>query len=111
MVDMTQMTAGEMIEYVPKIFKPEMAQGMEGVVQIKLSGDGGGEWYLTIKDSQCTVQKGVHAKPRITISASAAEFKNIVSGKSNATQAFMTGRLRVTGDLSLAMKLVNVFKI
>jgi putative sterol carrier protein len=39
------------------------------------------------------------------------DFKGILSGKVNPTQAFMMGKIKVTGDMNQAMKLIGMFKI
>jgi putative sterol carrier protein len=111
MVDLTQMSPKEIVEALPSLIKPEMVKGMDFVIQFKLTGEGGGEWHLIVKDDAATVEQGVAEKPRLTLTAAANDFKNVLSGKANATQAFMMGKLKVTGDMSLAMKLINMFKI
>jgi putative sterol carrier protein len=44
----------------------------------------------------------------VTLSASADVFKAILDGEQNPTAAFMTGKLKVDGDMGLAMKLSGV---
>lgn len=44
----------------------------------------------------------------VTLSADADTFQGILSGDTNPTSAFMTGKLRVEGDMGLAMKLASV---
>lgn len=44
----------------------------------------------------------------VTLSASAETFKAILDGDQNPTAAFMTGKLKVDGDMGLAMKLAGV---
>ena len=109
MADLTQLTAKELIERIPDAVNPEKIAGMDAVIQISLSGDGGGDWMITVKDSKCQVEEGTAEKPRVTLSAKAQEFRNVVSGKSNPMQAFMLGRIKISGDLNFAMKLQSLF--
>ena len=44
----------------------------------------------------------------VTLSADAETFKAILSGETNPTAAFMTGKLKVDGDMGMAMKLASV---
>lgn len=44
----------------------------------------------------------------VTLSADADTFQGILSGDTNPTAAFMGGKLRVDGDMGMAMKLANV---
>ncbi|MEO9682426.1 MAG: SCP2 sterol-binding domain-containing protein [Tateyamaria sp.] len=44
----------------------------------------------------------------VTLSADAETFKSIISGDTNPTSAFMTGKLKVDGDMGMAMKLAAV---
>jgi putative sterol carrier protein len=111
MADLASLPIKDIMEKnLPAAIKPEMIAGLDLVAQFRLSGDGGGDWYLTVKDGKATVTQGVTDKPRITVSAGAQDFKNILSGKTNPTQAFMTGKIKVSGDMNMAMKLFGMFK-
>ncbi|MFT4708643.1 MAG: putative sterol carrier protein [Ascidiaceihabitans sp.] len=44
----------------------------------------------------------------VTLSADVDTFQGILSGDTNATSAFMTGKLKVDGDMGMAMKLASV---
>jgi putative sterol carrier protein len=110
MADLSQLTPKELIERIPQVVKPESLEGIEGVLQFNLSGDQGGNWYLTVKDKKMELTDGIAENPRITLSASAKDFKNIVTGKTNAMQAFMLGKIKISGDMNLAMKLQSLFR-
>ena len=43
----------------------------------------------------------------VTLSADADTFKAILSGETNPTSAFMTGKLKVDGDMGMAMTLAT----
>ena len=44
----------------------------------------------------------------VTLSADAETFKSILDGDTNPTSAFMTGKLKVDGDMGMAMSLASV---
>ena len=110
MTDLSQMSVKEIVEHLSSAVNPATVQGIEAVVQLRLTGDEGGEWILALKDGQLTVNEGVAESPRVTLTAKADDFKKVVTGKTNATQAFMLGKIKITGDMGFAMKLVNLFK-
>jgi putative sterol carrier protein len=94
---------------LPSRFHAERAQGMHAVYQFDVTGDGGGQWNATIADGRCDVQPGQAASADITLQVPAKEFLGIVNGTKNPQMAFMTGKLKVRGDLSLALRLRELF--
>ncbi len=106
-----ELTVEELMRRMPKAFQPEKAQGVEAVIQYHLTGEGGGDWVITIKDGQCVVEPGTAENPRLTLTAEAADYLAIVTGKLNPMNAFAEGKLKLKGDLGLAMKLQNFFRM
>lgn len=96
-------------EELPTHFKPDKAAGLEAVYQFDVSGDGGGQWHADISGGTCTVVPGQASDPNITLSASDKDFLSMVNGKLNPQMAFMTGKLKVKGDMGLAMRLQSIF--
>jgi putative sterol carrier protein len=89
----------------------ERADGIDATIQIRLSGDQAAEWYATIKDARCTLTQGSAPAAKLTVSADSADFVKIFSGQMDGMQAFMQGKLKIAGDMSLAMKLMGLFKM
>ena len=94
---------------MPSVFKPDAAKGMKAVYQFDLTGDNGGKYSLAIDDGQLTVGDGTHASPNITITMSANDYLDMVNGKLNPQMAFMGGKLKIKGDMSLALKMQQIF--
>ena len=70
--------------------------------------DGAGTWNVDVDDGKVTVtEDGGDAET--TISASAETFTKIASGEQNPTAAYMSGKLKVKGDMGQAMKLQKLF--
>ncbi|NXV57098.1 HSDL2 protein, partial [Molothrus ater] len=84
----------------------EYVKSTQGVFQFELSGDGGGTWYIDLKTKGGSAGFG---KPPVTadvvMSMSSADFVKMFTGKLKPTLAFMTGRLRIKGNMALAIKL------
>jgi putative sterol carrier protein len=92
-------------------FNAEKASGVNGVIQFDLSGENGGLYWIKIEDGVCTSGKGQAENPRMTIKASADDYHNVATGNLNAMQAFMSGKIKVQGDMSLAMKMTSMFGV
>jgi putative sterol carrier protein len=98
-------------DMMPSRFNKEASKGLSVVYQFDLAGDGGGKWHVIIANEQCQVKEGVHASPNITISMSAQDYLDLVNGKLNGQVAFMTGKLRIAGDMGLALRMQSLFSV
>ncbi len=67
-----------------------------------------GQWLVTVADGQLSVAEG-GGEADATITASGETFDKIVAGEQNPTTAYMTGKLKIKGDLGAAMKLQKLF--
>ena len=108
---MSEYTVDQLIQNHEKAFKPEAAEGVEAVIQYHLTGEQGGDWIITIKDGKCSVASGNAENPKMTLTADAFDLRDVLLGKANGMQYFMQGKLRLAGDLNLAMKLTSFFKM
>jgi putative sterol carrier protein len=70
--------------------------------------EGVGTWTVAIANGALNVSEGA-GEGDCTISASQESFEKIVAGEQNATTAYMTGKLKIKGDMSAAMKLQKLF--
>jgi putative sterol carrier protein len=70
--------------------------------------DGAGTWTVDVNDGKLTVTEGGSGADA-TISAAEDDFEQMVRGDLNPTTAYMTGKLKVKGDMSAAMKLQKLF--
>jgi len=100
----------EIFAAMPVNFNADAAKGMNSVIQFNLSGDGGGTWHVAIKDGACTVGEGAHASPNMTMTIAAQDYVDMITGKLNGQMAFMSGKLKIAGDMGLAMKMQTLFK-
>jgi putative sterol carrier protein len=100
----------DVLDRMPEIFNPDAAKGMDAVFQLDISGDGGGNWNAVIKDGTCSIQKGSHTNPTVRLTMSADTWLAMVNRETNGMQAFMDGRLKVSGDIMLAQRLEKLFR-
>jgi putative sterol carrier protein len=108
---MSEISVRELMGRMPKAFIPEKAEGVDAVIQYHLTGDEGGDWIITIKDGQCTVEEGTAENPKMTLTADSGDYKDVILGKMDGMNAFMQGKLKLAGDLNLAMKLASFFRM
>ena len=68
------------------------------------------QYHFHVANESIKVQTGTHASPNITITMQESDYLDMVNGKLNGQMAFMTGKLKIAGDMGLALKLQNLFK-
>ena len=102
-------TVKETFDLMASRFKPEKAAGVSAVIQYEISGEGGGTWNATIKDGKCTVASGTAASPSLTLTLSGQDWLDMLAGKLSGQMAFMSGKLKLKGDMGLAMKIGGMF--
>ena len=104
-------TVRETFEAMPGRFRADKAAGTNATIQYDISGDGGGTWNAVIKDGACTVNQGAGTNPNLTLMISAQDWIDMLSGKQSGQMLFMSGKLKVKGDMGLAMKLGSMFSM
>ena len=70
--------------------------------------EGEGQWIVRVADGALTVAEGA-GEADATITTSGETFEKIVAGEQNPTTAYMTGKLKIKGDMGAAMKLQKLF--
>ncbi len=108
------MTRDEIAGIFPELvahFNPQKAQGVEARIQFELSGDNGGSWWLNINQGEVTTGEGRIDSPQMTIKAKADDYAAMAQGSLNPMQAFMSGRVKVQGDMGMAMRFMTMFNL
>ena len=101
-------TAAEFFGGMQANLDPEKIKGIDATYQWDITGDGGGKWFAKFSEGGAEVGEGEAESPNITITVSAENWMDIVNGKLNGQMAFLTGKLKIQGDMSLAMKLQSL---
>ena len=105
------LTIAGLMSKMPGAFLPEKAGPIDAVIQFKFTGEEAGDWFAAIKDGACTTEEGVHPNPKMTLTSDSNDYVKIFTGELDGMQAFMQGMIKLAGDLNLAMKLTQMFKI
>jgi putative sterol carrier protein len=104
-------TVQETFDAMPGRFRADKASGASATIQYDISGDGGGTWNAVIKDGACTVTTGAATSPTLTLQMAAQDWLDMLSGKQSGQMLFMSGKLKIKGDMGLAMKLGSMFQM
>jgi putative sterol carrier protein len=104
-------TVKETFEAMAGRFRADKSAGTNAVIQYDVSGDGGGTWHAVIKDGTCLVQSGAGTSPNLTLQIASQDWLDMLSGKQSGQMLFMSGKLKVKGDMGLAMKLGSMFQM
>ena len=102
------MTAEELFASLPERFRRERAGDLRAGYAFELEGDGGGDFTVRVADGALTVEAGSSADVDVTVRAKAADWIAIVEGRLDPQLAYLTKRLRVSGNLQLALRLREV---
>jgi putative sterol carrier protein len=105
------MTVRESFEAMPTRFRPERAQNLTATIQYDITGADGGTYHVDIADGRCTLHEGPAAAPTLTLTMASEDWLAMLAGKLNGQVAFMSGKLKHRGDMSLLMRLPGMFGI
>jgi len=95
---------------MPEAFDAAAAAGKDVIFQFSISGPGGGEWVVAVKDGACKVEAGKTEKPTTTIKMADEDFLKLIAGKIDGMQAYSSGKLKVEGDIMKSQLIGRLFK-
>ena len=102
-------TIKEFFQVLPDKLDADAAEDVDAVYQFDLSGAQGGQYILTIRDGVCQVSNGMHEDPHVSLSMSGEDCIKILKGQLSGPAVAMSGRLKISGDIGLAMQLKALF--
>jgi len=106
-----QVSPQQIFDSMPQALVPEKAGSTKAMIQFDLSGDQGGKWWVKIHDGQAESGQGdAPEAPQLTLMADAMDYVKISLGQLDGTAAFMQGKLKIKGDMGLAIKMASLFR-
>ena len=102
--------AKQLIDQLVANFPPDKAAGLDADVQVNLTGEGGGNWIIKFAGGKVTGAEGQAVSPRLTVTTSLADITAIADGSMDGMAAFMKGKIKLDGDVGLAMRMVSMFQ-
>ena len=92
-------------------FKPEAAKDVNATVQYDVdTGEGVKQWSVTFADGTCSVSEGPTDSPRLTIAIGLVDFIRLIFNQAQGPQLFMSGKMKLQGDMMWAMQMQNYFE-
>lgn len=102
-------TVAEIFEAMPTIFNPAAAAGLDKTFQWDITGEQAGVWAFRVHDGVCEPVPGGVEKPDVTFTISDNDLIALIEGKLDAQSAFFSGKLKVAGDMGLALRFPQIF--
>jgi putative sterol carrier protein len=100
----------EVFDKVSQAFNADAAKGLDAVFQFDITGEGGGIWNVAVKGGACQVKEGKAPSPTVTLTMSGDTWLGMVNKQINGMQAFMSGKLKLSGDMLLAQRIPDLFR-
>jgi putative sterol carrier protein len=112
---MREQILDEIFRRMEEHFRPDAARDTQAVIWWRIDGrgDGGQDEYETvITGGTCTVNRGLQSESsRVTFTIGGADFLRLVTGNAAGPTLFMSGRLKIEGDMMFAASAASLFTI
>ncbi|KJE92273.1 hypothetical protein CAOG_03275 [Capsaspora owczarzaki ATCC 30864] len=107
---LSEVLMNELARRIPE--NPDVVKKVNSIFQFNITKDGKevAQWTVDLKTGAGSVSKGAATAPNCTVTLSDDDFVALGSGKLQAQKAFMSGKLKVKGNIMLATKLEGIFK-
>lgn len=102
-------TPQEVFDSMRGSFQANKAIGVHARYQWDLSGPQGGQWWIDVNDGSYKMGKGKIPNPSVTFIAKDEDWVAICHDQLSGMWAYLTGRLKVRGDQTVARKLGEIF--
>jgi putative sterol carrier protein len=103
------MTPAEIFNNVGSRFQSDKAAGIDMKLVFDLSGDNGGQWSIIVADGQFEMKEEAVDEPTATIKMDGDDYVAMTTGELNPMMAFMSGKVKVDGNLDSVLKFQSLF--
>ncbi len=107
--DLRPKTIRQAIEGMTLSLNSDEVKDLNATIQFYVSGEGGGDYFLTIVDGKCEFSVGVSTDPTLTIKTPAGVWLKIARKEIKGAMALMTGKYKASGKMGLLMKMDKIF--
>ncbi len=101
----------EVFEKMPQVFNAANAAGLNVVFQFHITGDQAGDWQVAVKDQKCSVSQGINDSPTVSLTMADVDWLAMCNGQLDGMSAFMSGKLKATGDIMMAQRIPSLFPL
>ncbi len=107
----TDEVLGAIFSGMEDAFVPERAAGVDSTIQYDAATeDGTKQWAVSFAGGKCTTSEGPATNPRLTLQIGIVDFVRLIFGQAQGPQLFMTGKIKLQGDMMFAMQMQGFFK-
>lgn len=96
----------QVIQKMLNNFSAEKALGINTKIQLNFTD---GQYWVSIENQQVNIGEGAIENPDVTLSAEMQDYIDMINGDLNPIMAFMSSKLRVEGNQSIALKMQQIF--
>ncbi|MFN2188219.1 MAG: SCP2 sterol-binding domain-containing protein [Candidatus Promineifilaceae bacterium] len=102
------MTTSETMQSLPGRFQARLAGNLQAVIQFRLTGEDGGQWFMMIGGGDCSVHEGSHESPDSVITMRASDFVGINDGTVDPVSCFWGGLISLEGSVDAVFALPSI---
>lgn len=100
----------EIFNRLPEVFVPDKADNVDATIQIDLTGEGASAWLVRVANKNISVEEGRTESPDLTLQMAASDYVALTRGEINPMALFAAGKVKLQGDMALAMKFQQMFR-
>ena len=100
-----------MFDNMKDAFDPSKAAGQSAIIQYDIDTPVGiMNYQMKVDGGVCAVEKGAAINPRVTLAINAPNFLRLMAGELDGMKAFMSGQLKITGDIMFSQNIATWFE-
>jgi putative sterol carrier protein len=100
----------QVFEAMPGAFLPDKAGNVKALIQFNMTGQDACQWVVEVAEGKCQTREEAAPQPDVTVTMDANDYVALSRGSLDPMKAFMTGKIKVTGNIGLMMQLLQWFK-
>jgi putative sterol carrier protein len=104
-------TIKEILYAMPDYANADAIKNVNKTIQFNFSGEETGNYYLVVRDGTVATHEGTAPAADVTIDTPSEVWKAISAGDVNGAVAFMTGKFKASGDITILMAMQNWFSL
>jgi putative sterol carrier protein len=90
-------------------FRPDKAAGVDKTIQFNFTGREAGTWTAIVRNGTFDYHEGADANPNTTLTVDSDDWLKLLRGELNATTAFMSGKIKIAGDMGVMLQFQGWF--
>src|SRR5699024_6747366 len=111
-MDISHLSLSEIWEEIEKkVHKHASAvESLNASYEVNITGEEAGTYSVILKNGEPAIREGKNDNQDCILTIGIKQYENLLQGKLNDKAAFITGKLKVKGNIGLALKLESILK-